>query len=50
MKYMDKAEFDKVNTFGTGEFNSAYAQYFINDSYLNPLIAPGTSTVYQCLM
>ena len=45
MKYMDKAEFDKVNTFGTGEFNSAYAQYFINDSYLNPLIAPGTSTV-----
>ena len=40
MKYQDKAEFDKANVFGMGEPNTAYAKYFIGDSYLNPLTAP----------
>ena len=30
-------EFDRENVFGRGELNSAYAQYFIGHSYLNPL-------------
>ena len=28
MKYVDKAEFDKANSFGLGNPNDAYAQYF----------------------
>lgn len=34
---MNKEEFDKQNVFGKGEFNKNYAQYFIGNSYLNPL-------------
>lgn len=34
---MNKEEFDKVNVFGLGNPNDAYAQYFIGNSYLNPL-------------
>ena len=37
MKIMDSAEFDKVNVFGKGTENTAYAKYFIGMSYLNPL-------------
>ncbi len=37
---MNKEEFDKVNVFGLGEANTAYAQYFIGNSYLNPLTDP----------
>ena len=37
MKITDKNDFDKVNVFGLGSENSAYAQYFIGNSYLNPL-------------
>lgn len=33
----DKNEFAKVNIFGLGEPNNEYAQYFIGNSYLNPL-------------
>ena len=36
---MDK-EFEKNNVFGLGRENSAYAQYFIGKSYLNPLTTP----------
>ncbi|MFR5875028.1 MAG: carboxymuconolactone decarboxylase family protein [Eubacterium sp.] len=32
--------------FGMGEPNTAYAQYFIGNSYLKPLTAPGSSAVY----
>ncbi|MGI5887802.1 MAG: cupin domain-containing protein [Oscillospiraceae bacterium] len=45
MKIKDREEFEKLNTFGLGEPNYAYAQYFIGQSYLNPLTAPGESTV-----
>lgn len=34
---MNKDEFDKVNVFGLGQPNDAFAQYFIGNSYLNPL-------------
>lgn len=33
----DEAGFDKKNLFGRGEPNVAYQQYFIGQSYLNPL-------------
>lgn len=37
MKIINKEEFDKVNDFGKGQDNIAYAKYFIGKSYLNPL-------------
>ena len=37
MKIMDQKEFDAQNVFGLGQANTAYAQYFIGDSFLNPL-------------
>ena len=46
MKIQKQQEFDKVNIFGLGQPNSAYAQYFIGNSYLNPLTRPGESTVF----
>ena len=46
MKITDKNDFDKVNVFGLGNENSAYAQYFIGDSYLNPLTDPKETSVF----
>ena len=40
MKYQSKEAFDAANKFGTGTPNTAYAQFFIGDSFLNPLTAP----------
>lgn len=37
---MNKEQFDKVNVFGQGNLNEAFAQYFIGNSYLNPLTNP----------
>ena len=37
MKYADKNSFEQANVFGTGELNSAYAPYFVGNSYLNPV-------------
>ena len=37
MKYTEKAEFDKANSFGLGNPNNAYAQYFDGQSYLSIL-------------
>ena len=34
---MNKEEFDKLNVFGLGNANDAYAQYFTGNSYLNPI-------------
>ena len=34
---MNKNNFDKDNIFGQGELNTAFAQYFVGNSYLNPL-------------
>lgn len=37
MKYQSRDEFEKNNMFGTGVPNAAFAQYFIGNSFLNPL-------------
>ena len=37
MKYERKQDFEKANMFGTGVPNEAFAQYFIGNSFLNPL-------------
>lgn len=41
MKYMNRAEFEKANVFGTGKPNTAYARYFSGNSFLNLLFKPG---------
>ncbi len=41
MKYADKYAFDDANMFGKGAANTAYAKYFIGESYLNPLTKAG---------
>lgn len=46
MKITDKNDFNKVNVFGLGNENSAYAQYFIGNSYLNPLTDPKETSVF----
>ena len=40
MKFENRDAFEKVNMFGTGAANTAYAKYFIGDSFLNPLTDP----------
>ena len=40
MKTMDQQEFDRQNVFGLGAANTAFAQYFQGQSYLNPLTRP----------
>ena len=40
MKYESKEAFEKANIFGTGTANTAHAQYFIGNSFLNPLTDP----------
>lgn len=45
-KIANKEEFEKVNMFGTGNPNTAYAKYFIGNSFLNPLTKPGESSVF----
>ena len=40
MKTQDKAEFEEQNIFGAGSPNDAYAQYFVGQSFLNPLTDP----------
>ena len=40
------SEFEKNNVFGLGQENTAYAQYFIGKSYLNPLTPAGVSPFF----
>ena len=40
MKIQGKQSFEQQNMFGTGTANTAYAQFFIGDSFLNPLTDP----------
>ncbi len=37
MKYATKEAFEKANMFGQGNPNDGFAQYFIGNSFLNPL-------------
>lgn len=45
MKTTDKTAFDQMNVFGEGAPNDAFAQYFIGQSYLNPLTDAATAGV-----
>lgn len=42
----EKNEFDKVNVFGLGQPNDAFAEYFIGKSYLNPLTDPKKCSLF----
>ena len=46
MKTEDKELFDNINIFGLGDENTAYAKYFVGNSYLSPLTVPGESAVF----
>lgn len=46
MKYLSVEEFEKANKFGKGNFNDAFAQYFIGDSFLNSLTNPQKCGVF----
>ena len=46
MKVNNKEEFDKSNVFGLGDANTAFAEYFIGNSYLNPLTNPKECAVF----
>ena len=46
MKIENKELFDNINIFGLGNENTAYAKYFVGNSYLNPLTVPGESAVF----
>lgn len=46
MRISDKNLFDQENIFGLGNTNTAYAQYFIGNSYLNPLTEAGKCPVF----
>ena len=48
MKYENKEAFEQVNMFGTGTPNTAYAKFFIGDSFLNPLTDPKGSLIVEC--
>ena len=42
---MEEKEFEKVNMFGKGNPNDAFAKYFVGNSYLNPLV-DNTSSIF----
>lgn len=46
MKIMNEERFNKVNIFGKGMENTMFSQYFIGNSYLNPLTIPGQCPVF----
>jgi len=46
MKILKKEEFEKINIFGTGKPNDAYAEYFTGNSFLNFLMEQGASSVF----
>ena len=42
---MEEKEFEKVNMYGKGNQNDAFAKYFVGNSYLNPLV-DNTSPIF----
>lgn len=47
MKYTNKADFEAVNQFGTGVPNAMFAQYFVGNSFLNPVVRPGEAPIFM---
>lgn len=46
MKYQSREEFEKVDVFGVGVPNDAYAKFFVGNSFLNPLTEIGKCPVF----
>lgn len=46
MKYPNETDFNAANKFGKGNANTAFAQYFIGNSFLNPLIEPQKANLF----
>ena len=46
MKYATEEAFVGANAFGKGAANTAYAQYFVGNSYLNPLTDPQITALH----
>lgn len=46
MKTLNASQFENENVFGIGAENTAYAQYFIGNSYLNPLTDPSECPLF----
>ena len=47
MKTTSREEFEKQNVFGTGAENTGFEQYFISNSYLNPLTDPKSCAIFM---
>lgn len=47
MKTTSREEFEKQNVFGMCAENTGFAQYFIGNSYLNPLTDPKNCAVFM---
>ena len=45
MRISSREEFDRQNIFGMGAENTAFARYFVGNSYLNPLTEAGSCAV-----
>ncbi|MBR4015428.1 MAG: cupin domain-containing protein [Anaerotignum sp.] len=45
-KILDRAEFEKQDSFGVGAPNDAYAEFFIGNSFLKPLTEYGKHPVF----
>ncbi len=46
MRILEENKFNEVNSFGKGQPNDRFAQYFIGNSYLNPLTNPKETAVF----
>ena len=46
MKYSNEADFNAANKFGKGNANTAFAQYFIGNSFLNALTEPQKANLF----
>lgn len=46
MKFLDEKAFNESNVFGKGMDNTMFAQYFVGNSFLNPLTMPGEFNVF----
>lgn len=46
MKYLNESDFNEANVFGKGQPNTMFAQYFVGDSFLNPLTEFGKSPLF----
>lgn len=46
MKIINEEVFNNENVFGKGQANTMFAQFFVGDSFLNPLTMPGQSPLF----